>query len=72
MNANHDTSESPLLGALKFVGQVVAVALLVLAVGWGLMRIGSWSSASREAADAVTIAATASGANECACQTNLP
>jgi flagellar biogenesis protein FliO len=62
------------LGALKFVGQVVAVALLVLAVGWGLMRIASWSSASREAADAVTIAATAtaSGANECACQTNLP
>jgi hypothetical protein len=63
MNANHDTSESPLLGALKFVGQVVAVALLVLAVGWGLMRIAAWS-ASREAADAVTIAATASSANE--------
>ena len=62
MNANHDTSESLLLGALKFAGQVVAVALLVLAVGWGLMRIASWS-ASREAGDAVTIAATASGAN---------
>ena len=71
MNANHNTSESPLLGALKFVVQVVAVALLVLAVGWGLMRIASWS-ASREAGDATVVAATDSSANECACQANLP
>jgi flagellar biogenesis protein FliO len=60
MNTNFDSNESPLVATLKFVGQVVAVVLLVLLVGWGLMRIASWSAA-RHGGDA----ATAIDANQC-------
>jgi len=56
MNTNLDANASPLVFTVKFVGQVVAVVLLVLLVGWGLMRIASWSAA-RHGGDAAAVIA---------------